>query len=42
MVAARRENVNRTLSRFVALGDISIARGYITVLDASALRRRSE
>jgi CRP/FNR family transcriptional regulator len=42
MVAARRENVNRTLSRFAALGDISIARGYITVLDASALRRRSE
>lgn len=41
MVAARRENVNRALSRFVASGDISIARGYITVLDAAALRRRS-
>jgi CRP/FNR family transcriptional regulator len=41
MVAARRENVNRALSRFAALGDISIAGGYITVLDAAALRRRS-
>ena len=41
MVAARRENVNRALSRFAALGDISIAKGYITVLDAAALRRRS-
>jgi CRP/FNR family transcriptional regulator len=41
MVAARRENVNRALSRFAALGDISMAGGYITVLDAAALRRRS-
>jgi hypothetical protein len=41
MVAARRENVNRALSRFVANGDISMAGGYITVLDAAALRRRS-
>jgi CRP/FNR family transcriptional regulator len=41
MVAARRENVNRALSRFAAHGDISIASGYITVLDAAALRRRS-
>jgi CRP/FNR family cyclic AMP-dependent transcriptional regulator len=41
MVAARRENVNRSLSRFAALGHISIARGYITVLDAAALRRSS-
>jgi CRP/FNR family transcriptional regulator len=41
MVAARRENVNRALSRFAAHGDISIAGGYITVLDAAALRRRS-
>lgn len=41
MVAARRENVNRALSRFVALGDITIAGGYITILDAAALRRRS-
>ena len=41
MVAARRENVNRALSRFAALGDISMAGGYITVLDAVALRRRS-
>jgi CRP/FNR family cyclic AMP-dependent transcriptional regulator len=41
MVAARRENVNRALSRFVANGDISMAAGYITVLDAAALRRRS-
>ena len=41
MVAARRENVNRALSRFAALGDISISRGHITVLDAAALRRRS-
>lgn len=41
MVAARRENVNRALSRFAAQGDIRIAGGYITVLDAAALRRRS-
>jgi CRP/FNR family transcriptional regulator, cyclic AMP receptor protein len=41
MVAARRENVNRALSRFAANGDISMAGGYITVLDAAALRRRS-
>jgi CRP-like cAMP-binding protein len=41
MVAARRENVNRALSRFVALGDITIAGGYITILNAAALRRRS-
>jgi CRP/FNR family transcriptional regulator len=41
MVAARRENVNRALSRFAEHGDISIAGGYITVLDAAALRRRS-
>ena len=41
MVAASRENVNRVLSRFAALGDISIDGGYITVLDANALRRRS-
>ena len=41
MVAARRENVNRALSRFAANGDISMAAGYITVLDAAALRRRS-
>ncbi len=41
MVAARRENVNRALSRFAANGDISMTAGYITVLDAAALRRRS-
>jgi len=41
MVAARRENVNRALSRFAANGDISMTGGYITVLDAAALRRRS-
>jgi CRP/FNR family transcriptional regulator len=41
MVAASRENVNRALSRFAALGDISLDRGYITILDAAALRRRS-
>jgi CRP/FNR family cyclic AMP-dependent transcriptional regulator len=41
MVAARRENVNRALSSFAAQGDISLAGGYITVLDAAALRRRS-
>jgi CRP-like cAMP-binding protein len=41
MVAARRENVNRALSRFVALGDITMTGGYITILDAAALRRRS-
>jgi CRP/FNR family cyclic AMP-dependent transcriptional regulator len=41
MVAARRENVNRALSRFAANGDISMSAGYITVLDAAALRRRS-
>ena len=41
MVAASRENVNRALSRLAALGDISIDRGYITVVDAVALRRRS-
>jgi CRP/FNR family transcriptional regulator, cyclic AMP receptor protein len=41
MVAARRENVNRALSRFASNGDISMAAGYITVLDAAALRRRS-
>jgi hypothetical protein len=41
MVAARRENVNRALSRFASNGDISMASGYITVLDAAALRRRS-
>jgi CRP/FNR family transcriptional regulator, cyclic AMP receptor protein len=41
MVAASRENVNRALSRFAAHGDISIDGGYITVIDAAALRRRS-
>jgi CRP-like cAMP-binding protein len=41
MLAASRENVNRALSRLVALGDISIDGGYITVVDAAALRRRS-
>jgi CRP/FNR family transcriptional regulator, cyclic AMP receptor protein len=41
MVAASRENVNRTLSRFAALGDIKLERGSITILDATALRRRS-
>jgi CRP/FNR family cyclic AMP-dependent transcriptional regulator len=41
LVAARRETVNRALSRLAALGDISTAGGYITVLDANALRRRS-
>ena len=41
MVAARRENVNRTLARLSALGDISMSGGYITVLDAEALRRRA-
>jgi CRP/FNR family cyclic AMP-dependent transcriptional regulator len=41
MVAASRENVNRALSRFAAHGDISIEGGFITVLDADALRRRS-
>jgi CRP/FNR family transcriptional regulator len=41
MVAASRENVNRALSRFAALGDISIEGGHITILDAAALRRRS-
>jgi CRP-like cAMP-binding protein len=41
MVAARRENVNRALSRFVALGDITMTGGYITILNAAALRRRS-
>lgn len=41
MVAARRENVNRALARLAALGDISLSRGYITVVDAAALRRRS-
>jgi CRP/FNR family cyclic AMP-dependent transcriptional regulator len=41
MVAASRENVNRALSRFAAHGDISIEGGYITVIDAAALRRRS-
>ena len=41
MVAASRENVNRALSGFAAQGDISLDGGYITVLDAAALRRRS-
>jgi CRP/FNR family transcriptional regulator len=41
MVAASRENVNRALSRFAAHGDISIDGGYITIVDAAALRRRS-
>jgi CRP/FNR family cyclic AMP-dependent transcriptional regulator len=41
MVAASRENVNRALSRLTALGDISMDGGYITIVDAAALRRRS-
>jgi CRP/FNR family cyclic AMP-dependent transcriptional regulator len=41
MVAASRENVNRTLARLSALGDISMSGGYITVLDPVALGRRA-
>jgi CRP/FNR family transcriptional regulator, cyclic AMP receptor protein len=41
MVAASRENVNRALSRLATLGDISLDGGYITIVDAAALRRRS-
>jgi len=40
MVGASRENVNRTLHRFVELGYISQARGTITVLKPDELRKR--
>ena len=40
MVGASRENVNRTLHRFVQLGYISQSRGTITVLKPEDLRRR--
>jgi CRP-like cAMP-binding protein len=42
MVAASRENVNRTLARLTALGDISMSNGHITVVDPDALARRSD
>jgi CRP/FNR family transcriptional regulator, cyclic AMP receptor protein len=41
MVGASRENVNRALHRFVELGYISQARGTITVLKPTELRRRA-
>src|SRR5215470_3391418 len=40
MVGASRENVNRALNRFVALGFIRKSRGRITVLQPDQLRRR--
>ena len=40
MVGASRENVNRTLHRFVQLGYIAQTRGTITVLKQEELRRR--
>jgi CRP/FNR family cyclic AMP-dependent transcriptional regulator len=41
MVGASRENVNRALHRFVELGYISQARGTITVLKPTELRKRA-
>jgi CRP/FNR family cyclic AMP-dependent transcriptional regulator len=42
LVGASRENVNRALSRFAALGYISLDRGRITLLRPEELRRRGE
>lgn len=39
MVTARRENVNRSLSRFGSEGLIRLDSGFITVIDPSRLRR---
>jgi CRP-like cAMP-binding protein len=41
LVGASRENVNRALSRFAALGLIKLERGRVTVLRPEELRRRS-
>ena len=41
LVGASRENVNRALSRFAALGAIKLERGRVTVLRPEELRRRS-
>lgn len=41
MVAASRENVNRALARFQALGVIRQDRGYITILRPQQLRTRA-
>ena len=41
MVGASRENVNRALHRFVEIGYISQARGTITVLKPTELRKRA-
>ena len=38
MVGASRENVNRALSRLMALGAVSIDQGHITILDEARLR----
>jgi len=40
LVGASRENVNRALSRFAALGAIKLERGRVTVLRPEELRRR--
>jgi CRP/FNR family cyclic AMP-dependent transcriptional regulator len=40
LVGASRENVNRALSRFAALGVIKLERGRVTVLRPEELRRR--
>ena len=39
MVTASRENVNRSLSRFVSEGLVRLDSGYITIVDPSRLRR---
>jgi CRP-like cAMP-binding protein len=38
MTGSSRENVNRTLARFVTSGAVAIDRGSITILDPDALR----
>lgn len=38
MIGSSRENVNRTLGRFVTTGAVAIDRGSITILDSEALR----
>lgn len=40
MVGASRENVNRSLRRFIAKGDIAQAGGYITIVRPAELRKR--
>ena len=38
MVGASRENVNRALAQFAALGAVTIDRGHITITDVDRLR----